>query len=109
MELVADEHVPSAVINALRSKGYDVLHAPEEYAQGDDDPKLLQNCADDERVLLTNDRDFVRLADETEHSGVIIYTDQQRPPREVLGAIIRIDDAYSGDLENRTAWLEGWT
>lgn len=108
MEFVADEHVPSAVINALRSKGYDVLHAPTGYAQGDDDPELLQNCADDGRVLITNDRDFVRLADETEHTGVIIYTDQRRPPREVLRAVIRIDDAFSGDLENKTVWLGGW-
>jgi len=108
MEFVADEHVPSAVINALRSKGYNVLHAPEVYAQGDDDPELLQNCAEDGRVLLTNDRDFVRLADEKEHSGVIIYTDQKRPPREVLRAVIRIDDAYSGNLKNRTVWLGGW-
>jgi predicted nuclease of predicted toxin-antitoxin system len=108
MDLVADEHVPSAVINALRSKGYDVIHAPEGYAQGDDDPELLENCTEDGRVLLTNDRDFVRLADEKEHSGVIIYTDQKRPPREVLKAIRDIDDAYSGNLENRTVWLGGW-
>jgi predicted nuclease of predicted toxin-antitoxin system len=108
MKLVADEHVPSAVINALLSKGYDVLHAPEEYGQGDDDPELLQNCADNGLVLLTNDRDFVRLADKTDHSGVIIYTDQEVSPREVLRAIIRIDEAYTDDLENQTVWLQGW-
>ncbi len=108
MEFVADEHVPSAVINALRSKGYDVVHAPEQYTQGDEDIDLLENCAEDGRVLLTNDRDFVRLAEETDHSGVVIYTDQQRPPREVLKAVIRVDDAYSDDLQNRTVWLEGW-
>ncbi|MDZ7689334.1 MAG: DUF5615 family PIN-like protein [Halobacteriales archaeon] len=108
MEIVADEHVQSAVINALRSKGYEVRHAPEKYGQGDDDPELLRNCADDGRILLTNDRDFVRLADETDHSGVIIYTDQEVSPREVLRAIIRIDEAYTNNLENQTVWIQGW-
>ncbi len=108
MDIVADEHVPSAVINALRSSGYDVLHSPVEYAEGDDDLELLRNCADSGRVLLTNDRDFVRLAHENEHAGVIIYTDQMRPPREVLKAVRDIDDAYPDNLRNRTIWLRGW-
>lgn len=108
MDFVADEHVHSAVINALRSKGYDVVRSQDEYGEGVDDPELLEKTAEDDRVLLTNDRDFVGYADEVNHAGVIIYTDQKRPPREVLRAIIRVEDAYSGDLQNRKIWLQGW-
>ena len=50
----------------------------------------------------------MRLADETDHSGVVIYTDQEVSPREMLRAIIRIDEAYPDDLENQTVWLQGW-
>ena len=107
MDIVADEHVPSAVVNALRSKGYDVRRAQDEYSQGDDDLELLENCAEDGRALLTNDRNFVTHADEVDHLGVIIYTDQKPSPREVLRAIMRVENAYSNDLENRKVWLQG--
>lgn len=107
-EFVADEHVPVAVVEALRSNGYDVYWARKEYGEGTKDTALLEACADDGRVILTNDNDFVRLAGELEHSGVMIYNDQKLPPREVVRAVVHVDNAYFDSLENQTVWLEGW-
>jgi len=107
-EFVADEHVPVAAVDALRSNGYDVRRAQEEYGEGTKDTDLLEACADDGYVVLTNDNDFARLAKEFEHSGVMIYNDQELPPREVVRAVIRVDNAYSESLENQKLWLEGW-
>lgn len=106
-ELVADEHVPSPVVNALRSNGYDVCHAQEEYGQGEEDAALLEACADDGRVLLTNDNDFARLNDEVEHAGIVVYNDQELQPRSVVRGVVLIDDAYD-ELDDRLEWLEGW-
>lgn len=108
IDIVADEHVPGAVVNALLSNGYDVHYAHTKYRPGADDAELLRNCNEDGCVLLTNDRDFVELAHEEDHSGVIIYTNQELSPREVIRAVIRIDDMYVDGLENRIEWLEGW-
>ena len=108
MKFVTDEHVPDAVVNALRSSGYDVRRAQDDYGQGGDDPELLENCAEDGRVLLTNDRDFVRLGGEQEHSGIVIYTSQELSPRQILRAIRRIDETHSDEPVNRIMWLQGW-
>ena len=103
-EFVADEHVPVAVIEALRSNGYDVCRAQEEYGKGTNDTEVLEACADEDLVVLTNDNDFARLAEELEHSGVMIYNDQELPPREVVRAVVRVDNAYLDSLENQTVW-----
>lgn len=108
LELVADEHVPTPVVNALRSSGYAVHRTQNTYGDGTTDVALLTACADDGRVLLTNDNDFARLHDEVPHTGIILYNDQELPPRAVVRAVVRIDKAYSVDLTNRIVWLEGW-
>jgi hypothetical protein len=41
-EFVADEHVPVSVVNALRSNGYDVHRAQNEYEEGTEDDSLLK-------------------------------------------------------------------
>jgi len=107
LKLVADENVPTPVVEALRSNGYDVHRAQEEYGQGTDDYELIEACANEERVILTNDNDFATLNEETEHAGVIIYNDQDLRTREILRGVIRIDDEYDG-LKNQLEWLEGW-
>jgi predicted nuclease of predicted toxin-antitoxin system len=71
-ELVADENVPTPVVEALRSNGYEVHRAQEEYGQGTTDADILEACADEDRVML-NDNDFALLAEDTEHAGVMIY------------------------------------
>ena len=106
-ELVADENVPTPVVEVLRSNGYEVHRAQEEYGQGTDDGDILEACADEGRVILTNDNDFAILAEETEHAGVVIYNDQDLRTREILRGVVRIDNAYDS-LENQLEWLEGW-
>ena len=106
-ELVADENVPTPVVEALRSNGYEVHRAQEEYGQGTTDSEILEACAEEERVVLTNDNDFALLAEDTEHAGVVIYNDQDLRTREILRGVVRIDNAYDS-LENQLEWLEGW-
>jgi len=106
-ELVADENVPTPVVEALRSNGYEVHRAQEEYGQGTTDSEILEACAEEERVVLTNDNDFALLAEDTEHAGGVIYNDQDLRTREILRGVVRIDNAYDS-LENQLEWLEGW-
>lgn len=107
LSFVADEHVPQTVVNALRSNGYDVHRAQDTYGAGTDDKDLLKASTENGRVILTNDRDFARLAREIEHSGVILYNDQELRPRDVVRAIVRIERGHSNSLDNRTVGLKG--
>jgi predicted nuclease of predicted toxin-antitoxin system len=106
-ELVADENVPTPVVEALRSNGYEVHRAQEEYGQGTADGEILEACADEGRVILTNDNDFALLVEDAEHAGVVVYNDQNLRTREILRGVVSIDNAYDSP-ENQLEWLEGW-
>lgn len=96
----------------LRSNGFDVTTAQERYGQESVDTSILSDCADEGLVIITNDRDFVRLADECDHAGVIVYTDRRfllDDPVEAAEAIAEIDRYYSPkEIRNTVEWLDNW-
>ncbi len=57
---MADESCDFAVVRALRSDGYDVL-AVSEHTHRSEDPEVIEQAARDNRILLTEDKDFGRL------------------------------------------------
>lgn len=61
LEFCADEHVPQAAVNALRSNGYEVDAATDAHGTDTIDMDLLMWCDDNDVILLPNDRDFVEL------------------------------------------------
>ncbi len=58
----ADVHVVHAIVQALRRRGMDVETAQQRGLQEADDSDLLAAALDEERVMLTNDTDFLALA-----------------------------------------------
>jgi len=60
--LLADENLHSAVIDHLRSIGFDVLSVRDEGWSGTADVELLRRANSDERVIVTHDADFGLLA-----------------------------------------------
>ena len=76
--LYADEHVPLAVIKALRRAGYDVLRALDRYPEGTEDVTHFQRAVQESRVFLTQDTDFLALSsdllsEEKHHPGVVYW------------------------------------
>lgn len=61
MRILADESVEGEVVARLRSEGHDVAYVPETTAGIRDDEVLARANAED-RVLLTEDKDFGDLA-----------------------------------------------
>ena len=57
LRFLADESCDFVVVRALRSKGYDVL-AVSEYMRRSDDRDLIEQSYRENRVLLTEDKDF---------------------------------------------------
>jgi predicted nuclease of predicted toxin-antitoxin system len=60
VKFVADECCDALLVDGLRQHGHDVLYV-KEIAPGVTDDKVLQLAADQERVLLTEDKDFGEL------------------------------------------------
>src|SRR4029079_16532151 len=91
MRLVADENVSQRIIERLRAGGFEVLSIGEA-SSGASDEDVLNIAAREQRVLLTEDRDF----------GELVI----RQRRRVLGLILleldRIANASQADLIAQT-------
>ncbi len=61
MRLLADECCDAGLVLALRADGHDVLYSAET-SQGASDEEVLERAFADDRVLLTEDKDFGELA-----------------------------------------------
>ena len=60
MKFLADECCDSALVTALRSDGYDVTYVIEGL-RGDPDDDILQRAYAEDRILITEDKDFGEL------------------------------------------------
>ena len=67
-----DEHVPTAVVAGLQRRSVDVLTTSEAKMLGASDEAQLAFATKQERVLFTQDDDFLRLhAAGVEHTGIV--------------------------------------
>lgn len=60
MRFLADENLELSIIERLREGGHDVATASDQ--AGTPDPEVLSRALAEDRVLLTNDKDFAELA-----------------------------------------------
>jgi predicted nuclease of predicted toxin-antitoxin system len=73
MKFIADEGVDAPIVSALRNKGYDVLYILE-LSPGKQDDVILSEANSQNRILLTQDKDFGELVFRLRqiHSGVVL-------------------------------------
>ncbi len=106
IRLHTDEHVPKAVVKGLRERGVDAMTAAEAGMLGASDEEHLAFALREERVVFTQDDDFLRLhASGTEHAG-IVYARQQTAIGEVIhGLMLIIEVLEPSEMENRLEYL----
>jgi hypothetical protein len=90
----ADEHVAFPIVQALRARGMDLVTVQDRGREGTDDAELLTEALSDERVMLTNDTDFLALAAGYASRGVtfapiFFWPQQRRRIGEIVRRIIR--------------------
>ncbi len=96
-------HVVHAIVQALRRRGMDVATARQRGPQEADDIDLLAAALAEERVMLTNDTDFLMLAascsanNET-FAPIYFWPQQGRPIGEMVRRILR--EASSEDYHS---------
>jgi predicted nuclease of predicted toxin-antitoxin system len=73
--LLTDENVHPEVVAFLRDRGCEVLDVKEQERAGASDRELVHLAAEEQRMILTHDRDFGRLlmAQEQQFPAGIIY------------------------------------
>lgn len=103
MKFLADESCDFAVVRALRALDHDVL-AVAELASGADDAIVMDMAHRENRILLTEDKDFGQLVYAHSHqfSGVILvrYPASARKmlPNAVVGLVVKLASDLIGSF-----------
>lgn len=81
LKLYMDVHIPNLITLALRKRGVDVITAQEDGFGQAPDPELLDRATELDRILFTQDADFLRLAamrvELSQHYTGIIFARQR--------------------------------
>ena len=90
----ADEHVMFGLVQALRQRRMNVVRVQEHGREQADDADLLDEALADERVMLTNDTDFLalaaaRAARQQRFAPIFFWPQQRRSIGQLVRSIIR--------------------
>lgn len=100
MRFLADETCDAAVVRALRAAGHDVK-AVGESAPGATDSVVLESAALENRVVLTEDKDFGRLvfASRSPVIGVVLMRFPATARSALVRSVLHLIDSGDTDLE----------
>ncbi len=111
VKLLLDEHIWEGLEQALRERGFDVLHINHTDQRGIDDEPLFAYAASLNRALLTNNhKDFVPLVRywfeaERQHAGLVLSV--QLPRSELLRQTENLLRSLTAqELRNTVRWLQ---
>lgn len=62
LALYMDVHVPAAIMSGLRQRGLDTLTSQEDGTRRASDQALMRRAAELQRVMVSRDEDFLRIA-----------------------------------------------
>lgn len=110
IRLFLDEDIHLSLGDALRKRGFDVLHAQEQNRKGLSDQAQLTHAVWEQRCLFSfNVKDFVVLHNAYLEQGLLhegIIVSQQIPIGESLRRLLRMLQQYSQDeIKNRLIFL----
>ena len=99
----ADVHVPFPIVQGLRARGMDVVTAQERSQRQADDDALLSQALREQRVMLTCDHDFLRLATSLPAQGqqfapIYFWPQSGRSIGEMIRRILR--EANQSDYDS---------
>jgi len=91
MRFLADESCDFAVVRGLRGQGFDVI-AISETCPGAEDQRVIELARKEGRILLTEDKDFGRLAYLSGEPGigVILLRFPARARQELCSAVLEL-------------------
>jgi len=107
LRFLADESCDFAVVRALRASGYDVL-AVSEYMQRSVDSDLLEQAYQENRILLTEDKDFGWLVfvSHSASAGVILIRFPGNQRSKLAQSVLQLVQDYGEKLSNAFVVLQ---
>lgn len=97
IEFYTDERVSKADVQGLRQRGVDVLTVSEAGLRSAPDEEHLERARMEERVIFTQDDDFLRLhASGAGHAG-IVFAPQGTPTGKIIRGLMLIHEVLSKD------------
>jgi predicted nuclease of predicted toxin-antitoxin system len=99
LKILADECCQSAIVAALRSDGHDVQYAAEDFPSTPDQD-LLSRAFKDERIILTEDRDFCELVflNKRPTYGIVLIRINQAKRQERIVRLREVFTNHSAEL-----------
>ena len=106
IKFYTDENVSIAVVNGLRMRGINVLTAKEANMLQASDEDHIQFAKNEERIIVTQDSDFLRLhARGIEHAG-IVYAHQLTPIGDIIRGLMLIYEILEPeDMKNHIEFI----
>lgn len=107
MRFLADEGVDKGIVDGLRALNYDVWYVAEQEPSIDDE-LVLSKAKDEERILITRDKDFGELVFRLNkaHSGVILIRLEGHTTFERSQIVCSLIEQYSVLLPNSFAVIQ---
>jgi predicted nuclease of predicted toxin-antitoxin system len=101
MKLIADEGLDKPIVDVLRNADFDVLYVLETN-QGADDDLILATANSQQRILLTQDKDFGELVFRLQrtHYGVILIRLEGLAPALKAEIVLNAITAHKEELIN---------
>lgn len=99
MRFLVDENVGPSVADWLTEQGHDVSSVYEVY-RGERDTFVLDKAQFEERILITNDKDFGEMIfrHKLPHSGVILLRLANEQPMKTIAALRDLLEQYSDQI-----------
>lgn len=90
LKFLTDENVSSSLIKAVRDEGYNVKDIKEERLFGISDKEVLTLAFKENRVVITNDKDFANLLkySSVKHKGVILLQFKNQSQINVINLFV---------------------
>lgn len=107
MRFLADESCDFAVVRVLRAAGHDVL-VVSEFQQRSVDRELMELAYSEDRILLTEDKDFGWLAfvAHARSAGVVLIRYPADARRTLAAAVTRLVDERGAELSGSFVVLQ---
>jgi len=102
-----DEHVSHAIAHGLQRRGIDVTTATDAGLLGASDEKHRVFALREQRVIFTNDRDFLRIASShMQHAGIVYCAPEDSDIGEVIRYLALMRECLTPDeMANRVEYL----
>lgn len=107
MKFLADEGIDKPIVDLLRSENFDVVYILETY-RGMDDDLIMAKANAEERVLLTQDKDFGELVFRLKqvHHGVILIRLEGYNPQAKASIVLNVIRKHNTRLKNSFAVIQ---